>query len=63
MKRDYYEILGVTKTSSADEIKKAYRKVAMRPMFPVGIAMHPDVGHRSVFINNQFLSFFQMTIL
>src|SRR5258707_831642 len=34
MKRDYYEILGVTKTSSADEIKKSYRKVAMQ--------FHPD---------------------
>ncbi|MHA4843456.1 molecular chaperone DnaJ [Flavitalea antarctica] len=33
-KRDYYEILSVTKSSSADEIKKAYRKVAMQ--------FHPD---------------------
>lgn len=33
-KRDYYEILGVGKSSSADEVKKAYRKVAMQ--------YHPD---------------------
>jgi molecular chaperone DnaJ len=33
-KRDYYEVLNVTRSASSDEIKKAYRKVAMQ--------YHPD---------------------
>ena len=34
--RDYYEVLGVGKDASADDIKKAFRKMAMKH--------HPDRG-------------------
>src|ERR1700733_7741720 len=43
---DYYEILGIQKTASADDIKKAYRKLARKH--------HPDLNPNDKEANKKF---------
>ena len=45
-KRDYYDILGIPRTSSADEIKKAHRKLVRK--------YHPDVNRDNPKASDQF---------
>lgn len=46
MPRDYYEILGIPKTATADEIKKAHRKLVRK--------YHPDVNKNSASATEKF---------
>ncbi|MEQ1921046.1 MAG: DnaJ domain-containing protein, partial [Pyrinomonadaceae bacterium] len=45
-KKDYYNILGVKKDSKADEIKKAYRRLARKH--------HPDVNPNDTVAEDKF---------
>ena len=45
-KRDYYEVLGIPRTASSDEIRKAHRKLVRQ--------YHPDVNKGSTKTEDKF---------
>ena len=51
-KRDYYEVLGVTKTSSQDEVKQQYRKLALKFHPDINLYVFTSKHHDALPINN-----------
>ena len=52
--RDYYEVLGVERSASADDVQKAYRKLARK--------YHPDINKsKGNFVNEGRYVFFDFS--
>ena len=54
-KRDYYEVLGISRSADKDAIKKAYRKMAKK-YHPDSNAGHPDAEEKAAWTFIKFMS-------